>query len=238
MVAGSAGFATWASNPALDARARSSGCAYPLTATSRIRESAASRADRPRDLVPVHAGEADVAEHHVGRILPRTRERRRAVVDRLDRVAEEGDDVAERLGRVHVVVHDEHPPSPPGRPPSPARAPAPRRRARSRAAGAPRSRRPRRRRRSAPPPSRRAAPRAPSRAGARARARRESARACAPPARTARRRGRGGPASIPTPVSRTRSAARPSSIESASVTAPAARGELARSSGGGSRAAA
>ena len=65
--------------------------------------------ERGRQLVAVHAGEADVQEHHLGPMLAGRGEGLLAVVGDPDLVARELQEPGHPVRRVHVVVDDEHP---------------------------------------------------------------------------------------------------------------------------------
>ena len=60
------------------------------------------------DLVPVHRGQPDVEQDHVGRELPRDPQRRRAVVGHADLMPVQAHRLGERRRGVDVVVDDQH----------------------------------------------------------------------------------------------------------------------------------
>ena len=68
------------------------------------------RADPSRNLVAVHLGQADVEQHHVRVRRAHPLERIAAAVRRLRVVAADPEQRGERIGRVLVVVDDEHAP--------------------------------------------------------------------------------------------------------------------------------
>ena len=102
------GFVMCALNPASAARCTSAACPYPVSATST--SAPVLRANSSRHLVPVHLGQPDVEQHHVGVRRAHPLERVAAGVRGVRLLAAEPEQRGERIGGVRVVVHDEHAP--------------------------------------------------------------------------------------------------------------------------------
>jgi len=107
MSPGRAGLATWASKPASSERRTSSGCEYPLIATSRTVRGCSRRMTRG-EVEAAQLRQAEVTQHDVGTVCTHAGECAHAVVRDVHLVPREPEEMGEILGRVLVVIHHQH----------------------------------------------------------------------------------------------------------------------------------